>query len=994
MKRLTVTIIACMMAVVAVFAQSKKNNTLTGRVLDSETGEALMRCSVALMSEDTTKLITGTVTAQDGSFTLKNVKNGSYVTRITYIGYHNFYHKKVVTDEAASHKLGTVLLVPASIELQSAVVTAQMKEVEVKDDTLMFNAAAFKVPEGSVLEELIRKLPGVTIEDDGTIKVNGKTVKKILVEGKEFFSDNKNMAMKNLPTEIIDKVKTYDKQSDLSRITGIDDGEEETVIDLSIKKGMRQGWFGNVDLGYGSEERYTEKLSLNRFQDNLQASVIGSINNINDQTGGGGGRARNNGITTSGQVGLRLVMDKKNVEWGGNIQYSGQKTNSTSSTASQNFVSRNASYSNRWSESINRNKQLRGDFKLELKIDSLTTLLFRPQFSYRTNDSESNNESLTFNADPYLDGIVTNPLRQRNLINDSIKVNENASESWSDGSSYNVGGNIMLNRQLGGKPWFGPAPVKGKKGRNIGIRFNGSVSGTENKTYNFSNVIYHQRNDSTDLTYRHRSTPQDSRNYSIGFNYSEPILRNLFAQVNYSYNYDKRHSDGKTYDFGHVDSIGEKLWEQYGQFGLLAPNYFEFVSDSLSRYSDNFNYTHNLELSFRYITSILNLSVGVRYECQRQKMVYQYQGLDTIASRTFSRISPTLNARFRFDKQHTLRLTYRGNTQQPSMTDMFNLEDKSNPLNIREGNPDLKPSFTNNVTADYNRYFASTNQSLFGRFTFSNTFNSISNRTEYNEETGGQRTRPENINGDWKTGGNIGFNTPLIWQKLMLNTNTSASYSNSAAYIYQNKETMKNNVKQTSLGENISFTVRLNSFDVRTFGNVRWTKAVSEVIDASNRNTFDFHYGLSSTGNFDNGFGYSTDIGVSSRRGYASASMNTDEIIWNAQVSYRFFKNRVATVSLAAYDILHQRSNISRMLTATSRSDSETNAINSYVMCHFIYRLNLFGSREARRNMRNANFNMFDGEGREGGREGNREGVRERGGFRASGFGGMRGGGR
>jgi hypothetical protein len=552
----------------------------------------------------------------------------------------------------------------------------------------------------------------------------------------------------------------------------------------------------------------------------------------------------------------------------------------------------------------------------------------------------------------------------------------------------------MLNRQLGGKPWFGPAPVMGKSGRNIGIRFNGSVSGTENKTYNFSNVIYHQRNDSTDLTYRHRSTPQDSRNYSIGFNYSEPILRNLFAQVNYSYNYDKRHSDGKTYDFGKVDSIGEKLWEQYGQFGLLAPNYFEFVSDSLSRYSDNFNYTHNLELSFRYITSILNLSVGVRYERQRQKMVYQYQGLDTIASRTFSRISPTLNARFRFDKQHTLRLTYRGNTQQPSMTDMFNLVDKSNPLNIREGNPDLKPSFTNNVTADYNRYFASTNQSLFGRFTFSNTFNSISNRTEYNEETGGQRTRPENINGDWKTGGNIGFNTPLIWQKLMLNTNTSASYSNSAAYIYQNKETMKNNVKQTSLGENISFTVRLNSFDVRTFGNVRWTKAVSEVIDASNRNTFDFHYGLSSTGNFDNGFGYSTDIGVSSRRGYASASMNTDEIIWNAQVSYRFLKNRVATVSLAAYDILHQRSNISRMLTATSRSDSETNAINSYVMCHFIYRLNLFGSREARRNMRNANFNLFDGEGREGGREGNREGVRERGGFRASGFGGMRGGGR
>ena len=392
-----------------------------------------------------------------------------------------------------------------------------------------------------------------------------------------------------------------------------------------------------------------------------------------------------------------------------------------------------------------------------------------------------------------------------------------------------------------------------KSGRNISLRLSGGTSGNKNKNYSHSNVIYHQRNDSTDLTYRFRNNPSDNRNYSIGFTYSEPILRNLFAQVNYSYNYSKRHSDGQTYDFAKADSIGQILWDNYGQYGMLAPNYFEFLSDSLSRYTDNINKTHNIDFSLRYITSLLNISAGVRIEQQNQKMVYQYQGLDTIASRNFARISPTLNARFRFTKQHTLRLTYRGNTSQPDMTDLFNLTDNSNPLNIREGNPNLKPSFTNNINADYNNYFTATSQTLFGRFSFSNTLNSISNRTEYNEETGGQTTRPENINGNWNISGNIGFNTPLGWDKLMLNTNTSASLRHNVGYIYQNHETFKNLVKQTTMGENLSLTLRLNYFDIRANGSLTWSKSTSDIVEASNQNTFNFHYGLSSSGNFDNG---------------------------------------------------------------------------------------------------------------------------------------------
>jgi len=996
-KRNLLSILLSTFLLICISTSISAQTLLRGKVIDSENGDALMRSTVMVMTTDTARMVTGGTTNEDGSFGIKNVKDGTYIVKISYIGYHNFFRAITVnrTTNNGSQAIGTVMLVPNTVELKQAVVTAQMKEVEVKEDTIIFNADAFKVPEGSVLEELIRKLPGAEVSDDGTVKINGKTVKKIMVEGKEFFGNDQSMAMKNIPTEIVDKIKTYEKQSDLSRITGIDDGEEETVIDLTIKKGMKQGWFGNVDLGYGSKERYAERAMVNRFADKIQANVIGSLNNTNSQTGGGGGRGGNNGNTTVGQAGGRLVVDLDNFELGGNIRYNYRKSDVRTYNSSQNFVSTNSSFSNSLSNNRNKNQNVNGDFKIEWKLDSLTTLLFRPNFSFGDTDGNSTNSSATFNNDPYQNGI-SNPLSQIEEISNDIKINENASKNWSDGSSYNLNGNLTLNRQLGGQPWFGEGAEAGKRsGRNISLRLSGATSGNKNKNYSFSNVIYHQRNDSTDLTYRFRNNPSDNRNYSIGFTYSEPILRNLFAQVNYSYNYSKRHADGQTYDFAKVDSIGQILWDNYGQYGMLAPNYFEFLSDSLSRYTDNINKTHNIDLSLRYITSLLNISAGVRIEQQNQKMVYQYQGLDTIASRNFARISPTLNARFRFTKQHTLRLTYRGNTSQPDMTDLFNLTDNSNPLNIRQGNPNLKPSFTNNINADYNNYFTTTSQTLFGRFSFSNTLNSISNRTEYNEETGGQTTRPENINGNWNISGNIGFNTPLGWDKLTLNTNTSASLRHNVGYIYQNQETFKNLVKQTSLSENMSLTLRLNYFDIRANGSITWSKSTSDIVEASNQNTFNFHYGLSSSGNFENGFGFSTDIGMSSRRGYSSASMNTNELIWNAQISYRFLKNRQATLSLQAFDILHNRSNISRTISAYSRRDTETNSINSYVMAHFIYRLNMFGNKEARQNLRNArSMNAgyerpdFGGEG--GGRGGN--GGEGRGGN--GGFGGGAGGGR
>lgn len=925
---------------ISTIASAQQKTTITGRVLDSESGEALSYCTVQILKEDTTSMITGGVTNLNGYYNIKNVNAGNYVMKVSYIGYHNFFRKLEVKQGAKEVNGGTIILTPNSVQLQEAVITGTLKEVEVKEDTLIFNADAFKVPEGSVLEELIRKLPGAEVSDDGTIKINGKTVSKILVEGKEFFSNDKSLAMKNLPSNIVEKVKTYDKQSDMAKMTGIDDGEEETVLDLSIKKGMKNGWFGNFDIAAGTEERFSEKVNVNRFNDNTQFSIIASYNNINDQSFGGGGRrgGGGGGITKSGMGGFNMALERGDFEIGGNVRYQGRRSNSITKSASQNFITTNSSFSNSFNSNQSRSNNINGDFKIEWNPDSMTTVNFRPSFSVGNSKSKGNGENATFNDDPYQQ--VDNPLEEFEQIAHDIKVNHNINGNQNKGNNYSFNGNLIFNRRLN------------NVGRNFSLNIRGAYSDNKNESFNLSDVTYFQRNDSTDLTYRYRNTPSNSKNFNLGFNYTEPIIpKTLFFQMSYRFNYQKRHSDGKAYDMGDVEELITDIRNTGA--GFLPWDYYQYLDDDLSRYTDNTNYIHNIDLQLRLVTSKINMNVGVNFMPQKQKMQYAYQGLDTIASRYYTRISPTLNFRYKFNKQHTLRIRYRGNTQQPEMTDLFNMTDNSNPLNIRLGNPNLSPSFSNNVNIDWNNYLSESMQSFNARLSFSNTLNAIESRTRYNEETGGRITQPTNVNGNWQINGNFGWNRPVFLDNLTFNTSTSASFRNNVGYIFQNNESLKNNVKNFTLGENLRINYRTDFWDVSIHGNINYNNQKSELVSTNNRSTFDFSYGASGNVNLENGLGFSTNISMNSRRGYSSANMNTNELIWNAQVSYKFLKGKAATVSLQAYDILSQRSNISRTISATMRSDTQTNAIYSYVMAHFIYRFNMFAGQNMNSNRRN-----------------------------------------
>lgn len=298
--------------------------TVTGTVVDNDEQSPIIQATVQVLSVKDSSMVVGNVTNEQGRFSV-SARPGNYLLKVSYIGYTSYFQPLTLTRNKPNVNVGKIALRTDAIMLKEAVIVAEAPEVTASEDTLVYNSSAYRVPEGSALEELVKKLPGAEVDESGKITINGKEIKKIMVDGKEFFADDPNIAMKNLPVNIIDKVRAYDKQSDMARMTGIDDGEEETVLDLTVKKGMNRGFFGNVDGAAGSKDRYSGKLLANYFRDKTQLTVIGSMNNVNDESfpgGGGGGRWRsNNGLTSVKMGGFNFAAETPKLDAGGSVNF-------------------------------------------------------------------------------------------------------------------------------------------------------------------------------------------------------------------------------------------------------------------------------------------------------------------------------------------------------------------------------------------------------------------------------------------------------------------------------------------------------------------------------------------------------------------------------------------------------------------------------------------------------------------------------------------------
>ena len=890
------------------FAQQSGVN-VTGSVVEQGSDTPIEQATVRLLNVKDSAMVRGVVSARNGSFTLKNVKKGSYLLHITFIGYDPLYQPLQITGKKNPVNVGKLELSDGAIELGEAVVIGKAPEVTVRNDTVEYNADSYKVTEGSVLEDLLKKMPGVEVDSEGKITVNGKEVKKVMVDGKEFFSDDPKVASKNLPAKMIDKLQVLDKKRDMAQMTGFDDGEEETVINLTVKPGMKQGWFGNAYGGYGSKDRYEGNAMVNRFVNNDQITFMGGANNTNNMgfsdlastmfsgMGGGGGRrggfGAGSGITSSGNAGLNFSKEFKpdKLTLGGNTRYSHSDNDARSKSDRQNILpGDSSSYDNSEAMSRTKSDNFGVDFRLEWKPDTMTQLIFRPSFSFSHSMNDNFSDATT-------------------LDNERDTVNTNKSSNYSESNGYNLNASIDFSRKLN------------NKGRVFSATLSGGNSDSYSDGMNRSDIVYFNQTDAL----KNSIIDQRSRYDNKGFNYRayvswvEPIGHNNFIQATYSISQRKQEALKNVYNQD-ADGIYNVLDSAYSQ-----------------SYRNNF-ISQRASLSFKSQRAKFNYTIGLNLDPSYSSSE-NFVGDTTLSkiTRKVVNLSPMAQFNYMFDKRTNLRIMYNGRTSQPSMTQLQPVADISDPTNITIGNPDLNPRYTNNVFIRFQQFTPEKQRAFMIMANGSYIINDIVSYTSYNQETGVKTTTYKNVNGNYSGNVRMMLNTPLKNKKFSINSMTMASFANSNGYINEEKNTNRNLI----LSERGGIDFRSSYLDLGVNGNIRYNATSNSLQKENNQNTFNYGAGGYTTIYLPLNFKIESDVNWSTNSGYGDG-FKQNEVLWNASASKSFLKNNQGTLRFKIYDILQQRSNISRSVTASYIQDSEYNTLGSYFMVHFIYRFSIF----------------------------------------------------
>ena len=946
MRIITLCFVLFLMDIQGLYAQDEEEEqrlTISGQVIDSDLKEPMVQATIQLFAATDSTFVGGTVTNEKGTFSVDAPSSGTYKIKISSLGFQSI--EREVTLRRNEHQdLGPLLMSAESIVLKETVVTGRAAQVIVRKDTIVYNPEAYRTPEGSPIEELIKRIPGADVDEDGNITINGKEVKKILLDGREFMLGDVETALKNIPVSIIQNLKFYDQQSDQARITGIDDGEKETVLDFSIKKGMNRGYMTNLDLAAGTKHRYASRGMGSSFTDKMRFVLLGNFNNKEENASWWNRR----GLNSRKMLGTNLNYDDgTKFKFDASIRWNHRGGDNQTVNASENFYSETSrTFSNSATSNFTRSNNWWGNIRAEWKPDSLTNILLRANGSYGTNDATNESSSGTFDDDPYK--YVADPLAAfDNPPADLLThiVNHNLGASLSYGENKNAWGMLQFYRRLN------------PKGRNIVVRLEGNMGDSQNENVSDNEVhLYRVKTqagqDSTYYTARYNTTPSDNSGYVVSTTYSEPLWKGAHLQFNYELRYNQNKSDRQTYDFSHMPvNPFAGITPEYREWDPWLSSVYDRMDDyldkNLSRYSEYKNYTHNLRLTLRHKVEKYDYNVGFLVQPQHSNFIQDYRGVYVDTIRNVTNLTPTFDFHYKFSDQSNLWIHYRGDTRQPEMTQLLDITDDSNPLYITQGNPGLKPQFTNSLNAYYNNYIVRYKRSIVVYVNYRHIRNAISNMVRYNPESGGSISRPENINGNWNINGGFTFNTAIDstahWN---VGTDTRMRYNNYVSYVAQQQaDAQKNTTRTFNLNERLTAGYRNDWLEVSLDGRVNYQHSRNELQPTANLDTWQFDYGGQFLVRLPMDFELSSNLHERSRRGYNDPSMNTNELIWNGQLSKSFLKNKSLIVALNFYDMLGQQSNYERWVNATGRSDTQYNSVNSYAMLHVRYRLNMFGGK-------------------------------------------------
>lgn len=888
---------------------------IKGKLIDSS-NEALTGVSAQLIALPDSTRAANAISGVDGSFALRKVKKGKYTLQLRMLGMDPKDISVEVPSDTATIDLGTLSMLEEGKMLNEVVVKGVKAAVSARSDTLEYNAGSFRTKQNATVEDLLKKLPGVEVGSDGSITSGGKTISKILVDGKEFFSDDPTVASKNLPSNMVEKVQVMERKSDQARLTGVDDGEEETVINLTVKKGMNNGWFGNVSAGYGTDGRYEGSFMINRFSNGNQITFIGGANNTNEMGFSDMGRGNfrnfggNNGINSTQRFGINFnIGNEEKFRIGGHIFYTHSDRKSTSVSESQYLFPDSVSYQNSNSYNRDQGHNIRARLRMQWNIDDHNTLEFRPNFSWNHRNSLLNEESLLRAGDANL-----------------TKVNSNDSRRSNRGDSYQAGGNLIFNHKFN------------HPGRSFSIEGEYNFSDTREKGITWSDIEYFLRQEDSETLYRFLDNHSWSNTVRGRLTYTEPLgdaKNGHFLQIAYMANYRWNNADQLTYNLPLPDNtegfIPAEIWEK--------PDGLEPDPVLSNRFRNAF-FNQQLQVGYKRTTSKLNLDAGLQFSPASSKSTDLINSERNIPTRWVWNIAPYMRMRYRFTKTSALMVNYRARTSQPSMSQLQPVPDVSDPLNIKVGNPDLKPTFTQSIMVHYNNFNMSNQQSIFAMLNASLSTNSVVSRTITDKETGSRTTTYTNANGNFNIFGMLMINQPLRNKKWRFNARFNGNYSSSAGYLNGDFNRSGN----LGLSPSAGITFSCDVFQMSVNPTYRFSMATSTLQSQANRYTHTYGFNADAELDLPFGLSISSDISYSNMTGYSSG-FNSSEWLWNAQISYSVLRDKSLTFSARAFDLLGQKKNISRSVSESLIRDVQYNDLTRYFMFGITYKFNTLTSR-------------------------------------------------
>ena len=898
-------IVTCIL--LAMPASAQTTGSIKGKLVDSLNKQSLKDASIIVLdARDSILEVFGLANA-DGSFSILNISMGAKIIQVKFQGYEPFSKEEVFSQQNVNVNLGTIYLRTASKDLGNVTVTQSV--IQMKKDTMEISASAFKTKPNAVAEDLLKKIPGMEVAKDGSVKSQGESVQRVLVDGKRFFGDDPRMATRNLPPDVIDKIQVFDDLSDQSKFTGFDDGNRVKTINITTKKDKRKGYFGKLVLGVGTAGNYDESVSINRFNGNDQLSLVAQANDINKQNftqqNLGGGRGGGNfsgsggsgsGITTTWATGLNYRSAwTKDIDAYGSYFYNNPGTATDQTSFIQNLVNKDSStYNNRSAASVSKNANHRINFNFENRIDSNNTVIFRPNITFQANTPNASSSTVTTAG------------------THGVLINQSTSKTSGSYSGYTISGaNLQFRHRFA------------KKFRTASLDLNFSASENNGDGFNYAINSFYKPFVKTDtINQYYRDT---SRNFTISptFSYTEPIAKNQVLEFRYTYSYTNNHSIKNTYRF-------EDAAQKFSMFDSLFSNSYEYKSVSN---------TANLGYRLQHAKYNLNIGTGLEYTGLTSNNTTK----NVLVTRNFVNLRPTVNFTYNYTKTKILRINYNGRTGQPGTTQLQPIITTSDSINFQVGNPNLKPQFTNSLRVLYTSFDPVTQRIIFATINASATGNDIQSSIIQNPN-GGKTTTYANLGGTYTISGYFNYGFPLKKPKSNLSFQTNINYNQTQSLL----NTKSNFTYNTGLAETIRWTTNLSShFDMNLSASSTYTIARNSLQTAQNLNYYTQVLSAELTYYDTKGWIVSGEFDYT-YNGNRSAGYNTSVPLWSPSIAKQFLKNKAGEIRLSCFDLLNQNVSVTRTVSTNQVIDTKTNTLTRYFMLTFTYNLRNFAGQQQR----------------------------------------------